>query len=91
MVIGDRKINNLGFADDTMLCAKSEKEMNQLLKCTKESSNKYGLTINRNKTKLMMIDQAGVLPSTTILNDYQKVEEFIYLGSLVQVNVSVSR
>lgn len=49
MVIGGRKINNLRFTDDTTLCTKSETEMSQLLKCTEESNNKYGLTINRNK------------------------------------------
>lgn len=77
VVIGGRNMNNLRFVSDTTLCVKSETEMSQLLKLTEESSNKYGLTINRNKTKVMVIDRAGVLPPTTVLNNYQKVEEFI--------------
>jgi len=91
VVIGGRKINNLRFADETTLCAKSEIEMSQLLKCTEESSNKYGLKINSNKTKVMVIDRAGVLLPTTVLNNYQKLEEFIYLGLLIEANDSSSR
>jgi hypothetical protein len=51
--IRGEKINNLRFADDTTLCTKSEPEMSQLIKRVEEASNKYGLTINRNKTKVM--------------------------------------
>lgn len=57
----------------------------------RKSSNKYGLTINKNKTKVMVIDRARVLPSTTVLNNYQKIEEFIYLGSLIQANGNALR
>jgi len=71
VVIGGRNINNLCFADDTTLCAKSETEMSQLLKCSEESSKKYGLNININKTKVMVIDRAGVLPPTKVLKNYQ--------------------
>lgn len=90
-VIEDKKIKNMRFADDTTLYGKSETEINQLLKCTEESSNKYGLTINRKKTMVIVIDRADLLPPTTVLKNYQKIEEFIYLGSLVQTNGSASR
>ncbi|XP_050437240.1 pre-mRNA 3' end processing protein WDR33-like [Adelges cooleyi] len=69
--IEGRKINNLWFADDTTLCTKLEPEMSQLLKLVEEASNKYGLTINRSKTK--------------------KVDEFTYLGSIVQADGGSSR
>lgn len=39
----------------------------------------------------MVIDQAGVLSPITVLNDYQKVEEFIYLDSFVQANDNSTR
>lgn len=77
--------------DDTTLCTKSEPEMSQLIKRIEEASNKYGLTINRNKTKVTVKDRAGVLFHTNILNGYQKVNEFIYLGSIVQADGGLSR
>ncbi|KAL4113049.1 hypothetical protein QTP88_016750 [Uroleucon formosanum] len=89
--IGGKKINNLRFADETTLSTKSEPDMSQLIKRVEEASNKYGLTINRNKTKVMVIDRAGVLPHTNVLNGYQKVNEFIYLGSIVQADGGSSK
>ena len=83
-VIGGMKISNLHFAEDSTLCAKSETDMNQLLKYTEESSNTYRLTINRKKSKVRVKDRAGVLPPTTVLNNNQKVEEFVHLGLLGQ-------
>jgi hypothetical protein len=65
--------------------------MNQLIKHVEEASNKYALTINRNKTKVMVIDRAGVLPNINVLNGYRKVNEFIYLGSIVQTDGGSSR
>lgn len=53
-----------------MLRTKSELEMSQLLKYVEEVSNKYGLTINKSKTKVMVVDQAGVLPHFMALNKY---------------------
>jgi hypothetical protein len=91
MIIGCGNINNLRYADDTMLCTKSEPEMSQLIKRVEEASNKYGVIINRNKTKVMIIGRAGVLPHTNVLNGYQKVNEFIYLGSIVQEDGGSSR
>ncbi|KAL4149349.1 hypothetical protein QTP88_003311 [Uroleucon formosanum] len=90
-VIGGRKINNLRFADDTTLCTKSELEMSQLIKHVEEASNKYGLTINKSKTKVMVIDRIGVLSHTNELNNYQKVNGFKYLGSIVQTDGRSSR
>ncbi|KAL4098550.1 hypothetical protein QTP88_023137 [Uroleucon formosanum] len=90
-VIGGRKINNLRFTDDTTLCTKSELEMSQLIKRVEEASNKYGLTINKSKTKVMVIDRAGVLSHTNVLNTYQKVNEFTYLVSIVQTDDGSSR
>jgi len=56
-----------------MLCIKSEPEISQLIKRVEEASNKYELTVNRSKTKVMVIDRAGELPHTNLLNSYQKV------------------
>ena len=51
--IAGRNINNLRYADDTTLVAKSEKELKSLLKKVKEESEKVGLKLNIQKTKIM--------------------------------------
>ena len=51
--IAGRNINNLGDADDTTLMAESEEELKSLLKKVKEESEKVGLKLNIQKTKIM--------------------------------------
>ena len=51
--IARRNINNLGYADDTTLMAESEKELKSLLMKVKEESEKVGLKLNIQKTKIM--------------------------------------
>ena len=51
--IARRNINNLRYADDTTLTAESEKELKSLLTKVKEESEKVGLKLNIQKTKIM--------------------------------------
>ena len=51
--IAGRNINNLRYADDTTLMAESEKELKSLLMKVKEESEKVGLKLNIQKTKIM--------------------------------------
>ena len=51
--IAGRNINNLRFADDTTLMAESEDELKSLLMKVKEESEKVGLKLNFQKTKIM--------------------------------------
>ena len=51
--IARRNINNLRYADDTTLMAESEEELNSLLTKVKEESEKVGLKLNIQKTKIM--------------------------------------
>ena len=51
--IGGRSINNLRYADDTTLMAESEDEPKSLLMKVKEESEKFGLKLNIQKTKIM--------------------------------------
>ena len=51
--IAGRKINNLRYADDTTLMAKNEEELKSLLMKVKEESEKVGLKLNIQKTKIM--------------------------------------
>ena len=51
--VARRNINNLRYADDTILMAKSEEELKSLLMKVKEESEKVGLKLNIQKTKIM--------------------------------------
>ena len=51
--ISGRNINNLRYADDTTLMSESEEELNNLLMKVKEESEKVGLKLNVQKTKIM--------------------------------------
>ena len=53
MKIARRDINNLRYANDTTLMAEREEELNSLLKKEKEESEKVGLKVNIQKTKIM--------------------------------------
>ena len=79
--IAGRNINNLRYADDTTLMAESEKELKSLLMKVKEESEKVGLNLNIQKTKIMA---SG--PITWWQIDGETVEtvaDFIFLGSRI--------
>ena len=73
-----RNINNLRYADDTTLMAESKEEQKSLLLKVKEESEKVGLKLNIQKTKIMA---SGPITSWQI--DGEKVAEFIFLGSKI--------
>ena len=58
--IARRNINNLRYTDDTILMAESEEELKSLLMKVKEESEKVGLKLNIQKTKIMA---SGLIPS----------------------------
>ncbi|GFN86605.1 endonuclease-reverse transcriptase [Plakobranchus ocellatus] len=62
-------INNLRYADDTVLIAENEKDLQQLLDIVKEESEKKGLELNRKKTEVMVVSRKQELP---IINIYIK-------------------
>ena len=77
--IAGRNINNLRYADDTTLVAETEEELKSLLMRVKEKSEKAGLKLNIQKTKIMAFS-----PITSLQIDGGKVEtviDFIFLGS----------
>ena len=79
--IARRNINNLRYADDTTLMAESEEELKSLLMKVKEDSEKVGLKINIQKTKIMA---SGATTSWQI--DGEKVKtmtDFILGGSKI--------
>ena len=79
--IAGRNINDLRYADDTTLTAKSEEELKRLLMKVKEESGKVGLKLNIQETKIMASD-----PITSWQIDGETVEtvaNFIFLGSKI--------
>ena len=73
-----RNINNLIYADDTTLMADSEEELKSLLMKVKEESEKVGLKLNIQKTK---ITASG--PITSWQTDGETMKDFIFLGSKI--------
>ena len=82
--IARRNINNLRYADDSILMAEREEEPKSLLTKVKEESEKAGLKLNTQKTKIMASH-----PITSWQIDGGKVEttsDFIFLGSKIIVD-----
>ena len=79
--IAGRNINNLIYADDTTLMAESEEEPKGLLMKVKEESEKVGLKLNIQKTKIMA---SGPITSWEIDGEtVETVSDFIFLGSRI--------
>ena len=79
--IARRNINNLRYADDTTLMAESEGELKSLLMKVKEESEKVGLKLNIQKTKIMA---SGPITSCKIDGEtVETVSDFIFLGSKI--------
>ena len=77
--IAGRNINNLRYADDITLMAESEEELKRLLMKVKEESEKAGLKLNIQETKIMA---SGPVTSWQIDGEtMETVTDFIFLGS----------
>ena len=83
--IAGRNINNLRYADDTTLMAESEEELKSLLMKVKEESEKVGLKLNIQKTKIMA--------SSPIISweiDGETVSDCIFWGSKITADSDCS-
>ena len=76
--IAERNINNLRYANDTILMAESEEELKSLLMKVKEESEKVGLKLNLQKTKIIA---SGPITSWQI--DSETMPDFILGGSKI--------
>ena len=86
--IAGRNINNLRYADDTTLRAESEEELKSLLMKVKEESEKAGLKLNIQKTKIMV---SGSITLWQIDGETMKtVRDFIFLGSKIRADGACS-
>ena len=86
--IARRNINNLRYADDTSLMAECEEELKSLLMKVKEESEKVGLKLNIQKTKIMA---SGPITSWQIDREtVETVADFIFLGSKITADGNCS-
>ena len=86
--IARRNINNLRYADDTTLLAESKEELKSCLIKVKEGSEKAGLKLNIQKTKIMA---SGLITSWQIDGEtMETVRDFIFLGSKITADADCS-
>ena len=86
--IARRNINHLRYADDTTLMEESEEELKNLLMKVKEDSEKVGLKLNIQKTKIMA---SGPITSWEIDGEtVETVSDFILLGSKITADADCS-
>ena len=79
--IARRNMNNLRYADDTILMAEKEEELKSLLMNVQEESDKVGLKLNIQTTKIMA---SGPITSWQIdVETIETVRDFIFLGSKI--------
>ena len=79
--IAGKNINNLRYADDTTLMAESKEELKSLLMKVKEESEKAGLKLRMQKTKIMA---SGPITSRQIEGEnMEAMTDFIFLGSKI--------
>ena len=87
--IAGRNINNLRYADDTTLMAESEEELNRLLMKVKEESEKVGLKLNIQKTKIMA---SGPITSWAIDGEtVETVSDFFWAPKSLQMVIAAMK
>ena len=86
--IARRSINNLRYSDDTALMAENKEELKSLLMKVKQESEKVGLKLNIQKTKIMT---SGSITSWQINGEtMETVTDFIFLGSQITADSDCS-
>ena len=82
--IAGRNINNLKYADDTLLTVENEEEQKSLLMKVKEESERVGLKLNIQKTKIM--ESGPVTSWKTVGETVETVTDFIFGGSKITLD-----
>ena len=90
--INGRRINNLRYADDIALIAKSAEELQELLSIVNNTSKEFGLQINAKKTKVMTIGQERKEAKIKCEGKtIEQVEHFKYLGTIITETADCSK
>ena len=83
MKVGGQNFNNLRYADDTVLIAESENELQSILETVLKESEMKGLDLNVKKTESMVTSKKTIQPSSNITCKgelIKQVQNFRYLG-----------
>ncbi|KAG1687297.1 putative uncharacterized transposon-derived protein F52C9.6 [Nymphon striatum] len=86
IVVGGVNINNLRYADDTVLIADSAAQLQELINAVNESGKPYGMTMNVEKTKSMVISKVLPVPRISIMLETEAIKQtssMVYLGHMV--------
>lgn len=86
IIVGGQNINNIRYADDTVLIASTEQDLQALVDVVNRKSEEMGLRINVKKTKCMIVSKNKTKRNITITVNGEKIEqvdEFVYLGALI--------
>ena len=84
--IGGQILNNIRYADDTVLIAESEEQLQQLMNTVVQESERKGLYLNSSKSFTMIFTKSKIIPPCNITvhnKPLKQVESFMYLGSLL--------
>ena len=87
--VGGQNVNNIRYADDTVLIADSEDGLRHLLQVVKDASEEKGLSINVAKTECLVISKEQRQPRCSLEVDgcrVKQVDKFCYLGSWITSN-----
>ena len=83
LVIGGRRVNNLRYADDTTIITDNAQDMQFILNKMKVVSERYGLVINADKTKMMSVKPPDLVEVTLDSEALERVDTFNYLGAYI--------
>ncbi len=84
--IGGENINNIRYADDTVILAESDKDLRTLLLAVETTCEEYGISINVKKTKVMVITPKTEITAPKIVlqnGELEVVEQYKYLGAWI--------
>ena len=83
--IGGEKLNNLRFADDTVILFNSKEELTDMIQLVRDKSAEKGLLLNVKKTRILIVDSNREDKSAFKINGegIEDVDDFIYLGSTI--------
>ncbi|CAG5129251.1 unnamed protein product, partial [Candidula unifasciata] len=86
IVVGGHNINNLRYADDTVLIATSQKELQEMIDIVVLESERMGLSLNNGKTEVMVVSKKQIIPKCVIKVNgviLRQVQKFKYLGTWI--------